>query len=255
MNRPWMPLNIADYLRDTSHLRATESGAYLHLIMAYWVGGKLPTDDRQLATIAKLSDKEWKVIRPTLETFFGPGFSSHKRIDKELAKVADISNKRKAAVHQRQIKRASSDPSSDPSSDDTLNISQRKKDSEANASGADAPPDPRGDLFKRGLSSMVSLTGKPESRCRQLLGKWLRDCEDEAIHVLAAIDEAVADRVVDAVPWIERRLKPKFKTRNDHGKTARNGLSAALQGLKDHIGEVDRSEEGGQPPPRLLSHG
>src|SRR3954464_543739 len=105
MNRPWMPLNIADYLRDTSHLRALESGAYLHLIMAYWVSGKLPNDDRQLATITKLSDKEWKVLRPCLEAFFGEGFSSHKRIDKELAKVADISKKRSASAIQMHSKK------------------------------------------------------------------------------------------------------------------------------------------------------
>lgn len=135
MNRPWMPLNIADYLRDTSHLRALESGAYLHLIMAYWVGGKLPNDDRQLATIAKLTNREWKTIRPILEPFFGQGFSSHKRIDKELAKVAEISNKRKAAVEQREIKRRSSDVSSD----DTLNTQHITKKEKKEDSGAVAP--------------------------------------------------------------------------------------------------------------------
>src|SRR6185369_12971862 len=98
-----MPLYIADYLRDTSHLRAIESGAYLHLIMAYWLDGKLPNDDRQLATIAKLTDREWKIIKPVLAAFFGPDWSSHKRIDQELTKAAEISNKRKAAVEQREI--------------------------------------------------------------------------------------------------------------------------------------------------------
>ncbi len=134
MNRPWIPLNIADYLRDTSHLRALESGAYLHLIMAYWVSGKLPNDDRQLATITKLSDREWKALRPCLEAFFGEGFSSHRRIDKELAKVAEISNKRRSAVEQREIKRRSNDASSD----DTLNTEHITKE-ESKDSGAVAP--------------------------------------------------------------------------------------------------------------------
>ena len=56
MSRPWMPLCLADYLADTAHLRALESGAYLHLIMHCWRRGSLPDNDRQLATIAKMTD-------------------------------------------------------------------------------------------------------------------------------------------------------------------------------------------------------
>lgn len=117
MKRPWMPFYISDYLRDTAHLRAAESGAYLHLIMSYWVAGKLPNDDRQLATITRMTFGEWMRARATLEGFFGPGFSSHKRIDLELSKADLISNKRRAAVEQREIKRRSNDTSSDPSND------------------------------------------------------------------------------------------------------------------------------------------
>ena len=101
MNRPWMPLYIGDYLRDTAHLRAAESGAYLHLIMAYWQAGGLPNDDRQLATIARMSDAEWKRAKPVLARFFGPGFGSHKRIDAELAHALAVSSKRSASARQR----------------------------------------------------------------------------------------------------------------------------------------------------------
>lgn len=122
-----MPLYIADYLRDTSHLRALESGAYLHLIMAYWANGKLPNDDKQLATIAKVTDREWRSIKSTLAEFFGPDWSSHKRIDKEIAHAAEVSNKRKNAVKQREIKRASNDASKDRSNDDTLHTTQSQE--------------------------------------------------------------------------------------------------------------------------------
>lgn len=84
MSLPWMPLYIRDYLADTAHLRAAQSGAYLHLIMHYWQRGSLPDDDDQLAAIAKMPDKEWRQNRPLIEAFFQPGWK-HPRIDAEKA--------------------------------------------------------------------------------------------------------------------------------------------------------------------------
>lgn len=86
MNRPWMPWYIADYLADTAHLRAAQSGAYLHLIMHYWQRGGLPSENVQLAAIARMTDSEWKKARPIIEPFFQmPGWK-HKRVEEELAK-------------------------------------------------------------------------------------------------------------------------------------------------------------------------
>jgi uncharacterized protein YdaU (DUF1376 family) len=86
MNRPWMPWYIADYLADTAHLRAAQSGAYLHLIMHYWQRGGLPSENVQLSAIARMTDAEWKKARPIIEPFFQmPGWK-HKRVDEELAK-------------------------------------------------------------------------------------------------------------------------------------------------------------------------
>lgn len=112
MSAPWMPLYVADYLQDTTHLQALESGAYLHLIMAYWSAGKLPNDDRQLATIAKMTASQWKRARPTIEAFFGPGFSSHKRIDKELKRTSEVSASYSARATQAAKKRWSKHASS-----------------------------------------------------------------------------------------------------------------------------------------------
>lgn len=81
-----MPWYIADYLADTAHLRAAQSGAYLHLIMHYWQRGGLPSENVQLAAIARMSDAEWKKARPIIEPFFQmPGWK-HKRVEEELAK-------------------------------------------------------------------------------------------------------------------------------------------------------------------------
>lgn len=92
----WMPLYIADYLADTRRLNAAEHGAYLLLIMEYWQIGSLPNDDRQLARIACMTDKEWKEARPIVEGFFEEGWR-HKRIDAELANAAETISRRSAA--------------------------------------------------------------------------------------------------------------------------------------------------------------
>jgi uncharacterized protein YdaU (DUF1376 family) len=96
-NNPWMPLYIGDFIRDTQHLDATQSGAYLHLIMHYWVHGGLPDDDIQLARIARMRVDTWRRWhRQTISTFFEPGWR-HKRIDKELQRASTIREKRSRA--------------------------------------------------------------------------------------------------------------------------------------------------------------
>jgi uncharacterized protein YdaU (DUF1376 family) len=88
MSLPRMSLHIGDYKRDTGHLRATEHGAYLLLIMHYWATGGLPDDDRQLATIACLTDREWKQHKPLLQKFFSEGWK-HKRVEFELKEATE----------------------------------------------------------------------------------------------------------------------------------------------------------------------
>lgn len=99
-----MPLYPADYLGDTEHLSAAESGAYLHLLMHYWQRAGLPDDDARLARIAKMDPQEWQRARPIVAEFFTfPGWK-HGRVEEELAKAADISSKRRSAAVQRHSK-------------------------------------------------------------------------------------------------------------------------------------------------------
>ena len=91
-----MPLYIGDYLADTGHLTATQHGAYLLLLMHYWRKRELPTDDKQLAAIAKLPLRIWLDTKETLQAFFYEGWK-HKKVESELAKRQEVSNKRAAA--------------------------------------------------------------------------------------------------------------------------------------------------------------
>ncbi len=82
----WMPLVIGDYLKDTTRLTTEQHGAYLLLIMSYWVDGPPLDDDEELAAITGLDAKGWRKNRPKLERFFRieDGRWRHKRIDQEL---------------------------------------------------------------------------------------------------------------------------------------------------------------------------
>ncbi|EIM25721.1 hypothetical protein [Microvirga lotononidis] len=106
--------------------------------------------------------------------------------------------------------------------------------SETNVSGVAAPisnlaenvivlADPRGELFSRGLKLLAGLTGKPDGKLRGLLGKWLKDANDDAVRVLRVIEDAGRNRVADAVPWIEAALKQQAqpKRQETHSERAR----------------------------------
>lgn len=93
MSPPWMPLYVADYLADTTHLSAAEHGAYLLLIMHYWQKGALPTDDAILARVCRMTPREWAKSRETIAALFGPGWT-HERINFELEKAARKSEAR-----------------------------------------------------------------------------------------------------------------------------------------------------------------
>jgi uncharacterized protein YdaU (DUF1376 family) len=91
-----MPLYVADYIADTAHLNATQSGAYLHLIMHYWLRGGLPNSEAMLKQITKQNESEWQANRDVLADLFGPGWT-HERIDREIAKANEKYERRAAA--------------------------------------------------------------------------------------------------------------------------------------------------------------
>ncbi|CAL8974506.1 hypothetical protein RHODGE_RHODGE_03304 [Rhodoplanes serenus] len=142
MARPWMPLYIADYRADTSHLNAAEHGAYLLLIMHYWTTGGLPDDDRQLARIACMTTAEWRRARSTVAAFFEAGWR-HKRIDRELARVDETSSK-----YAERARKAASKRWSKP--DVQQDVQQDVKHADEHASSMLGAPEPQPHPDKHG---------------------------------------------------------------------------------------------------------
>jgi hypothetical protein len=145
---------------------------------------------------------------------------------------SDVSTDRVKRFRERSGN-VSSAVSATPPDTETEQIQKQKEDSDPIGSARDV----RGDLFNKGLKSLAAMTGKTPDSCRSLLGKWLKSVNDEAIHVLGAIEDAERNRVADPVAWINRALQT-------HG--ANNGNRSVQQAALDL---ADRLSELGDVPP------
>jgi len=195
MSQAWMPLYIGDYLRDTSRLSTLQHGAYLLLIMDYWVNGHLPNDDEQLANIARVSRRDWDKMKPVLGRLFQPGWK-HKRIDGELAKAAEISAARRNSASKRWGRQDRNDdanalPNAYPNDMHRARVPPSPSPSQATAAKAAAatPPPPGLDDLRR---LCVEAAGQDFPKGFGLIVELaaVHSVEDR---VLPIIREAVAD--------------------------------------------------------------
>lgn len=100
MSLPYMPLYVGDYLKDTRDLTAEQHGAYLLLLMDMWNrNGVLPHSAKVLARITGISPKRWPSVWAAIGSLFIHEGDTlrHKRVDQELQKADQISQKRKLA--------------------------------------------------------------------------------------------------------------------------------------------------------------
>jgi uncharacterized protein YdaU (DUF1376 family) len=90
---PFMPLYVADYLADTTHLTTEAHGAYMLILMVMWKErGRIPNDDLILARIARMTPTKWQKMKPSLMVFFRVDGEtiSHKRLEKEFQKAKNL---------------------------------------------------------------------------------------------------------------------------------------------------------------------
>jgi hypothetical protein len=104
------------------------------------------------------------------------------------------------------------------------------RNSDAGASGAEAPPadDPRTRLFREGLPKLAALTGKGPDSCRSFVGKCLKEVGDDAIEVLAAIEDAERNKVANPSGWIAARLKSRGSNAHGTSQVRPNSLIATI---------------------------
>ena len=249
---PSLPLFTDAFIADTGHLSAQETGAYLMLMMVAWRSSdcRLPDSDDKLARWARVDRRTWLRIKPAVMEFWtlDEGFWLQKRLTKErefVSKRAEVN--RANGKHGGRPKSLENNDAANPAGSSRVSETKaptpnpspnREEDrTEPNGSPAIAVPaiDHRRDLFGRGLVELRRMTGKAEPQCRTLTGKWLRDAQDSAVIVLAAIDEAAANEVANPVPFIEAIVRREAQ---------RNG-----SGSSDLF--VDGATGGRRPQPRI----
>ena len=142
MSPPWMPFYPADYLGDTRRLTTAQHGAYLLLIMEYWVSEGLPDDDAQLSRIVGMSSAEWRKTRPIVQSFFQNGWK-HERIDFELAKAKAKHERRQQAGKSGGIAKAMS--------------KQNLSNASSNALASSSQPQPSSSLRSEGRTRACAL--------------------------------------------------------------------------------------------------
>lgn len=127
-----------------------------------------------------------------------------------------------------------------------------------------ASDDPRQRLFSSGREALEKLTGKTPDSCRSLIGRWLKVVDDEAIHVLGAIEDACRGPPADPTAWITARLQSLKRTEALNGRgrqsVAAGGESGSpiTRAIQGHIRAISGEDDGGgERDPRasrLLSH-
>jgi len=105
---PWTPFYWADYIADTGHLALDEHGVYLLLMAHYYRTRRpLPANAPVLHRICRCtSDAEKAAVDKVLGEFFSldGDLYRHHRIEDELSKATDISEKRRAAANTKHQK-------------------------------------------------------------------------------------------------------------------------------------------------------
>jgi uncharacterized protein YdaU (DUF1376 family) len=245
MSKPWMPLYVGDYLKKTAHLGALESGAYLHLIMNYWANGKLPTNEQQLARIAKVSNEEWSAIRDTIAAFFEDDWR-HERIDQELAHAEDVSNKRKAARAQRS-NNSSTIVEQKTTQSQSQSQSQRKKEDIRAVANATRPSGDHFDKFKAAYPRRKG--SNPWKPARVQFDIALKSGADPA-KIIAAVRAGVGydtekintEYIPQAVKWLRDR---RWEDHQPVEAVALTGFYAPFG--SPQLDAWDRTKPGGYP--------
>jgi len=110
MSIPYIPLYVADYEADTSHLSMEEDGAYMRLLRLCWrtPGCSVPDDPKWIMRKMRVTaDEFYRAVEPVIDEFFtrADGRIFQARLQREHASIEALQSKRSAAGKRGNEKR------------------------------------------------------------------------------------------------------------------------------------------------------
>lgn len=219
---PSIPFFTDAYIADTQHLTNEEHGVYLRLLMFAWrtPGCCLPDDDRRLAIMVGVTPGKWSKLKPVVMGFWQTDGTvwRQKRLTKERSFASKSREQKRAAgkasYEAKSLKTLDTTPTAVATEDPTAG--QRdgqqpipipiQEDSEPIGSDGDAVDFHREALWKNGVQFLCG-EGVPENQARSLIGKWIKQANNDARRVFDALAAAKSSGTGDPVPYITEVLK------------------------------------------------
>jgi len=115
-----------------------------------------------------------------------------------------------------------------------------------------APADPKQRLWGEGVPALLAM-GVSEKQARPIIGRWLRDCGDDAMRVLDAIQRAREHAPMDPVPWITAGFAKIKAIRKANDERKSEVQSAIGPTLYEFAANISRSRANGIDGGQLLA--
>lgn len=218
----------------------------------------------QVAASLRFIASKWLWSEPRVRRFLAALISDH-MVDAKTDAGVTVITICKYDEYQRVSLPGDATPRSDSDAGATqerrkVEDREYKEDSEAIASGTDAPQPPlakpvytdsKHELWGEAVPILVAL-GVPERSARANIGRWLRDAKEDAQAVLGAIQRARDHRVIEPIPWITRALKTNGKSPHADNRSLSAVARAAAERAAELAAGTDLCDDDGGPPVRLL---
>jgi hypothetical protein len=266
---PWFPCYPSKLLGALAAMKPYEGYVYwIVCLRIYEVGGPCPDS---LDALARRTGYSKRVVIEALDLLFQSGklrrelsgitnpFASEVLAETRLHREGLSAAGQKGA--ERRWKKSNTNQQSGdahPNAEALAKNAHRQEQESLFPNGnraRDAAPDvldERTRLWREGLATLERITGKTADGCRKLIGKWLKQTDDDCVKVRRTIEDADRNRIGEPVSWIEGAIGTRARIDLSRKKAGSSHLELKRYNQQYEQEEGDGTDEGGGDGRRSL---